>query len=486
MTHHDCDICIIGGGSGGLSLAAGAAQLGAKIVLFEASKMGGDCLNSGCVPSKALLAAAKAAHYAKGAASMGIYGSAPKIDFAAVKAHLAAVIDGIAPHDSVERFESLGVTVISEHASFTGRREVASKNHTVRAKYFVIATGSQPAIPPIDGLADTDFYTNETIFADPNKPDHLVIIGGGPIGIEMAQAHVRLGVQVTVVEALSIMARDDADLVARLKARLQADGVRFIEGIGVSKVRHIQGRQIQGRQTQGREAQNNIRLILGDGTRLMASHLLVATGRRAVTDGMNLHAAGVDVGKAGIITDRRLRTSNKRIFAIGDVTGRQQFTHVAAYHAGICLRNILFKLPAKIDDSSVPWVTYCDPELAHVGLTYDDAVASWGADNVTVTSWDLADNDRARAELHSTGMVKATIHKNGQILGASILAPAAGEMIQPWILAIANRRKINSLATMIAPYPTYGEASKRAAGNFFTGKLFSPRTQKLVRFLLKF
>ena len=399
MAHHDCDICIIGGGSGGLSLAAGAAQLGAKIVLFEASKMGGDCLNSGCVPSKALLAAAKAAHYAKGAASMGIYGSAPKIDFAAVKAHLAAVIDGIAPHDSVERFESLGVTVISEHASFTGRREVASKNLTVRAKYFVIATGSQPAIPPIDGLADTDFYTNETIFADPNKPDHLVIIGGGPIGIEMAQAHVRLGVQVTVVEALSIMARDDADLVARLKARLLADGVRFIEGIGVSKVRHIQDRQIQSRQTQDREAQNNIRLILGDGTRLMASHLLVATGRRAVTDGMNLHAAGVDVGKAGIVTDRRLRTSNKRIFAIGDVTGRQQFTHVAAYHAGICLRNILFKLPAKIDDSSVPWVTYCDPELAHVGLTYDDAVASWGADNVTVTSWDLADNDRARAEL---------------------------------------------------------------------------------------
>ena len=217
----------------------------------------------------------------------------------------------------------------------------------------------------------------------------------------------------------------------------------------------------------------------------MARRLLRAAGRRAVTDGMKRHAAGVDVGKAGIVTDRRLRTSNKRVFAIGDVTGRQQFTHVAAYHAGICLRNILFKLPAKIDDSAVPWVTYCDPELAHVGLTYDDAVASWGADNVTVTRWDLADNDRARAELHSTGMVKATIHKNGQILGTSILAPAAGEMIQPWILALANRRKINSLATMITPYPTYGEASKRAAGTFFTGTLLRPPTHKLIRFLLK-
>ena len=190
MTHYDCDICIIGGGSGGLSLAAGAAQMGAKVILFEAAAMGGDCLNSGCVPSKALLAAAKAAHYAGGAPRMGVTATPPKIDFAAVKAHVAAVIDGIAPHDSVERFEALGVSVITEHAAFTGPREVASNHHRVRAKYFVIATGSKPVIPPIDGLEDADFHTNETIFADPAKPNHLVIIGGGPIGMEMAQAHI--------------------------------------------------------------------------------------------------------------------------------------------------------------------------------------------------------------------------------------------------------------------------------------------------------
>jgi len=278
MTHHDCDICIIGGGSGGLSLAAGAAQMGAKILLFEAGAMGGDCLNSGCVPSKALLAAAKAAYHANGAPRMGVIGTPPQIDFAAVKAHVAAVIDGIAPHDSIERFETLGVTVISEHAAFTSPREVASKHHKVRAKYFVIASGSQPAIPPIDGLSDIDFYTNETIFADPVKPDHLVIIGGGPIGIEMAQAHVRLGVAVTVIEAVSIMARDDSELVAMLKTQLEADGVTFIEGVSVASVRQNQP--------------NGITLTLANGAVLKASHILVATGRRPVIDGLNLPAAG--------------------------------------------------------------------------------------------------------------------------------------------------------------------------------------------------
>jgi pyruvate/2-oxoglutarate dehydrogenase complex dihydrolipoamide dehydrogenase (E3) component len=472
MKHHDCDICVIGGGSGGLSLAAGAAQMGANILLFEAGVMGGDCLNNGCVPSKALLAAARAAHHASGAPGMGIIGTPPKIDFATVKSHVAAVIDEIAPHDSIERFKALGVTVVSEHAAFSGPYEVASKNHTVRAKYFVIASGSEPDIPRIDGLLDVDFYTNETIFADPVKPDHLVIIGGGPIGIEMAQAHVRLGISVTVIEAFSIMARDDSELVAMLKTQLELEGVTFIEGFGVVSVRQNQP--------------SNITLTLTSGKTIDASHLLIAIGRRPSIDGLMLPAAGVKFGKNGIVTDRRLRTSNKRIYAIGDVTGRQKFTHMANYHASICLRNILFKYPAKIDETAVPWVTYCDPELAHVGLTHDAAIECWGRDNVTVTRWDLADNDRARADHRTEGIVKAVIHKNGRILGASILAPMAGEIIQTWILAIANKKKIASVATMIAPYPTYGEASKRAAGNFFTTRLFGKTTQKLVRFLLKF
>ena len=472
MTHHDCDICIIGGGSGGLSLAAGAAQMGAKILLFESGAMGGDCLNSGCVPSKALLAAAKAAHYATGAPRMGVIGAPPQIDFPSVKAHVAEVIDGIAPHDSIERFEALGVTVISENAAFRGPREVASENHTVRAKYFVIATGSFPDIPQIDGLSEVDFYTNETIFADPIKPDCLVIIGGGPIGIEMAQAHARLGVDVTVIEAVSVMAPDDIELVEMLKTQLESDGVKFIEGVSVAYVRQTKSSEII--------------LILANGVAIKASHILVATGRRPDIDRLNLPAAGIKFGKTGIVTDQRLRTSNKRVYAIGDVTGRQQLTHMASYHASICLRNVLFKYPAKIDETAVPWVTYCDPELAHVGLTHDAAIDRLGRENVMVTRWDLADNDRARTDHRTNGKLKAVIHKNGRILGASILAPMAGEIIQPWILAIANRQKIANLATMIAPYPTYGEASKRAAGNFFTAKLFGKPTQKLVRFLLKF
>jgi pyruvate/2-oxoglutarate dehydrogenase complex dihydrolipoamide dehydrogenase (E3) component len=480
MTHHEVDICIIGGGSGGLSVAAGAVQMGASVVLFEKAKMGGDCLNSGCVPSKALLAAAKAAHHTKGAAAMGVHGAAAHIDFAAVKAHVAAVIKSIEPHDSVDRFSGLGVTVISEMAAFTGPQDVASANHTVRAKYFVIATGSQPSIPPIDGFDSLDspnrpdsgaVYTNETIFADPTKPDHLLIIGGGPIGIEMAQAHARLGVPVTVVEAFSIMGRDDPELVAQLKRQLQAEGVTLIEGVGITSARRHNG---------------SIRLELANGTHVSGSHVLVAAGRQPVLDGLDLAAANVAFTKDGITTDRRLRTSNKRIFAIGDVTGRPQFTHIASYHASICIRNMLFKLPARIDNSAVPWVTYTDPELAHVGLSYDNAVAQWGVKNVTVTKAALTDNDRARADHRTAGMVKAITHKNGTILGASILAPAAGEMIQPWILAIQTKRKIGSLATMIAPYPTYGDATKRAAGAFFTEKLFSTRTKTLVKFLLKF
>jgi pyruvate/2-oxoglutarate dehydrogenase complex dihydrolipoamide dehydrogenase (E3) component len=234
MKHMNTDICVIGAGSGGLSVAAGAAQMGARVVLFEADRMGGDCLNSGCVPSKALLAAARAAHHAHGRPEMGVTGSAPQIDFAAVKAHVAETVAAIAPHDSVERFTGLGVTVIEERARFTGPRLVCSDSVEVRAKFFVIATGSTPVLPPIDGLDTVPFHTNETIFNDPEKPDHLAIIGGGPIGVEMAQAHRRLGCRVTLIEAAAILGNDDAQVSAILKTQLQQEGITLIEGVGVS------------------------------------------------------------------------------------------------------------------------------------------------------------------------------------------------------------------------------------------------------------
>ena len=463
------DICVIGGGSGGLSVASGAAQMGAKVVLFEGGKMGGDCLNYGCVPSKALLAAAKAAHHAHGNPAMGVKGAAAQVDFGAVKDHVANVIAGIAPHDSPERFRSLGVTVIEDYASFTSPRQVEGGDVRVEAKYTVISTGSSAFIPPIPGLDGVPFHTNETIFADRTMPKHLIVIGGGPIGIEMAQAHRRLGSRVTLIEAApSIMIRDDAALVSILRARLIEEGIDIIEGAGVTGVSGKAGAidvAVEGR------------------TPVSGTQLLVAVGRRPNLDRLNLDAAKIEVARPGIVTDRRLRTSNRRVFAIGDAAGRQQFTHIAGYHAGIIIRNILFRLPAKIDDSAVPWVTYTDPELAHVGLTQAEAKSKGIA--VTRVEAALADNDRCRAEARTEGMVVGLTDKKGRILGASILAPGAGEMIQPWILAISKGLKIGSVASYIAPYPTMGEASKRAAGSYFTPSLFSERTKRVVRSMLK-
>ena len=469
MTALTPDICIIGGGSGGLSVAAGAAQMGARVVLFEGGKMGGDCLNYGCVPSKAMLAAAKAAHHAKGHPEMGVMGASPQVDFAAVKDHVATVIKGIEPHDSPDRFRSLGVNVIEDYATFTGRGEIYGGGVTVRPKYTVIATGSSAFIPPIPGLDSTPYHTNETIFEDRTRPDHLVIIGAGPIGIEMAQAHARLGVKVTVIEGgRSMMGRDHSGLVRILRDRLAKEGVNIIEGYKVIGVSGTAGA---------------IMVKLDRHPEVTGSHLLVAAGRTPNLDRLNLDQAGIIFDRSGIKTDRRLRTTNRRVFAIGDAAGRQQFTHIAGYHAGIIIRNILFKLPAKIDDTAVPWVTYTDPELAHVGLSLK--VAREQGISAKEVEFALEGNDRARAELRTEGKVIAVVDHKSRILGASILAPQAGEMIQPWILAISKKMKIAAMASYIAPYPTYGEASKRAAGAYFTPSLFSDRTKRIVRFLLR-
>ncbi|MBL6606319.1 MAG: FAD-dependent oxidoreductase [Alphaproteobacteria bacterium] len=469
------DICIIGGGSGGLSVAAGAAQLGASVVLFERAEMGGDCLNTGCVPSKAMLEAAKIAKIANnGMPSMGISAGQAEIDFGAVKAHVRDVIAGIAPHDSEERFRGLGVNVIKSEASFTSKDSVTAiqdgEPMSVRAKYFVVATGSHPVAPPINGLEGVSYYTNETIFDLNEKPQHLIIIGGGPIGIEMAQAHRQLGCDVTVLEAFAIMGRDDPDLVGRLMTKMTDEGIRLIEQARITSI-----------------TQNGARIMIdiSDGESIEGTHLLVAAGRRPNIDTLNLEAASISYDARGIQTDNRLRSSNKRVYAIGDVAGRHQFTHVAGYHAGIVIRNILFKLPAKLRDDAIPWVTYTDPELAQTGLTWTEAVSRYGADAVRRTDWELRDNDRARAARRTEGLIRVISDKKGKILGASILAPNAGELIHSWTLALQAGLKMSAMAGTIAPYPSWSEASKRAAGAFFTERLFSARTKKLVQFLLK-
>ena len=464
------DIAIIGGGSGGLSVAAGAAQMGAKVVLVEQGKMGGDCLNTGCVPSKALIAAGKAAEVVRTAAKFGVNGHEPAVDFARVNAHVRDVIADIAPHDSIERFEGLGVRVIQAAAKFVSPTEIEAGDHRIKARRFVVATGSSPALPPIPGLAEVPYLTNETVFDLAELPDHLIVIGGGPIGVELAQAHRRLGTRVTLIEAFTLMSQDDPEAVEILRRRLIAEGIDLREGVHIARVE----RQANGVAVALEGNDDETFSILG-------SHLLVAAGRRANVDGLGLEAAGVRFSAKGIEVDARLRSSNRRIFAIGDVVGAYQFTHMAAYHAGIVIRNALFRLPAKVKYHAVPWVTFSDPELAHVGLNEAGARARHG--QVRVLSWSFADNDRARAERDTEGLVKVVVGRKGRILGATIVSRHAGELIMPWVLAMDRSLKIGAMANLIAPYPTLSEVSKRVAGSYYTGTLFGGRTRRLVRAL---
>ncbi|MGZ8995238.1 MAG: dihydrolipoyl dehydrogenase family protein [Rhodospirillales bacterium] len=464
------DLCVVGAGSGGLSVAAGAAQMGARVVLIEKGRMGGDCLNYGCVPSKSLIAAARAAETMRSASRYGIANGNPRVDFAAIHDHVHGVIAGIAPHDSQERFEGLGVRVIRAAARFTGPAEVEAGDVSVRARRLVIATGSSPSVPPIEGVAEIPYLTNETIFGLREAPEHLIVIGGGPIGTELAQAHRRLGVRVSQIARGRLLPKDDGELVDVVRRRLLAEEVALMEDTAISRV-------------EGDRA--GIRVVFereGKFASVTGSHLLIAAGRTANVDGLGLEAAGVAFTQRGVTVDARLRTTNRCVFAIGDVAGRQQFTHIAGYHAGVVIRNALFLLPAKIDDTAVPWVTYTDPELAHVGLTEAMARERFGA-AVTALRWPFAENDRARTERDTEGLIKVVLGRRGRILGASIVGAGAGDQLALWCLAVAQRMKIGAVAGLILPYPTRAEVGKRAAGDYYTPKLFSERTRALVRLL---
>jgi pyruvate/2-oxoglutarate dehydrogenase complex dihydrolipoamide dehydrogenase (E3) component len=462
------DLCIIGAGSAGLSIAAGAVQMGASVVLAERHRMGGDCLNVGCVPSKSLLAAAAAAQAMRTGGPLGVRGAEPEIDFAAVRRHVRSVIDGIAPHDSIERFERLGVTVLNEHARFTGPDEVLAGGRRIRARRFVVATGSRPAVPPVPGLAELPHLTNETVFDLDVLPAHLLVLGGGPIGCELAQAFRRLGSAVTVVDLGPILPKDDPELVAVVRERLLQEGVRLVERTRVLAARPGPALVIES--TSGPE-------------RLAGSHLLVAAGREPVVDGLGLEAAGIAHDRKGIKVDRRLRTTNARVFAIGDVVGGLQFTHVASHHASVVVRNALFRLPAKADKAAIPWVTYTDPELAAVGLS-EAAAGEQGVAHEVLRA-PFADNDRARAERRTEGQVKLVVGRRGRLLGAAVVGAHAGELILPWVLALDRRLPLSALAGVVAPYPTLSEAGKRAAGSWYAPRLFGKGARRLVRLLAK-
>lgn len=462
------DLCIIGAGSAGLSVAAGAARLGASVVLIERHRMGGDCLNHGCVPSKSLLAAAAMAQARRCGAGFGIAPGMPEVDFPAVHHHVHEIIAGIAPHDSVERFEGLGVTVLRESARFSGPEEVVAGSHRIRARRFVVATGSRPAVPSVPGLAGLPYLTNETVFDLAELPRHLLVLGGGPVGCELAQAFRRLGAEVSLVDLGPILAKDDPELVAVVRAQFHAEGIRLIEHAKVHAAEA--GPVLLLEDAQGRH-------------RLAGSHLLVATGREPNLEGLGLEAAAVAHDHKGIKVDARLKTTNGRVYAIGDCAGGLQFTHVAAYHAGIVIRNALFRLPARARMAAVPRVTYTAPELAAVGSSEAEARERGIAHEVLL--WPFAENDRARTERATRGLVKVIAGRRGRVLGAAIVGAHAGELILPWVLAIQEGLGLKALAGMVAPYPTLGEAGKRAAGRYFERHLFNDWTRRLVRLLAR-
>jgi len=467
MNRIKTDICVIGAGSGGLSVAAGAVQMGAKVVLLEGHKMGGDCLNYGCVPSKALLAAGKHAHAMQTGKPFGVTPVMPKVSYAAAKDHVQSVIETIAPVDSQERFEGLGVHVIREFGRFISKSEVQAGDTVIEARRFVIATGSGPLVPPIPGIGDVEVHTNETIFDLREKPEHLLIIGGGPIGMEMAQAHVRLGSKVTVIEGAKAMGKDDPELAAIVLDSLRAEGVEIVEGQQATKITGEKGKIT----------------VETEGGSYSGSHLLMAVGRKVNIDKLDLDRGGIAHDRA-VKVDASLRSvTNRKVYAVGDAAGGLQFTHVAGYHAGIVIRSALFGLPAKARTDHIPWVTYTDPELAQVGLTEDEANRKHGAFRVEVARFDYHENDRAIAEGKTTGLIKVMVVK-GRPVGASIVGAQAGELIGVWALAIANGLKMSQIAAMVAPYPTLGEINKRAAGAYFSARLFdNPRLKQAVGFI---
>ncbi len=469
----DFDVVVIGAGAAGLGVTAIACALGLRTALIERGAMGGDCLNYGCVPSKALLAAAHRAAEFRDAARFGIQAGPLRIDWAAVRAHVQGAIDRIAPNDSEARFRAMGATVIRASAHFTAPDEIAAGNRRHTFRRAVIAAGSAAIVPDLPGLHDVPYLTNETVFDLADPPGHLIILGGGPIGLEMAQAHARLGCLVTVIEAAAIANRDDPECVAGLRPALERDGVAIIEGIKAARVATEDG---------------GVAVMLEDGRRIGGTHLMLALGRAPRLAGLDLQAANVAHGPRGIAVTPALRsTTNRRVWAAGDIAdpqgiGPRAFTHVCSQHAALIARTMLFRLPGRVDFAALPRVTYTDPEIAQVGLTEAEARAA-GHNDITILRFPWAENDRLAAEGRAEGLVKLVVSRKGRLLGASLVGPRAGDQAALAGLMIGRRLPLSALAGLVMPYPTAGEALKRAAGEYYTPKLLSPATKRLVGLL---
>ncbi|MEZ6854441.1 dihydrolipoyl dehydrogenase family protein [Halodesulfovibrio aestuarii] len=482
MAKYDFDLIIIGSGAAGLTVASGAAQLGVRVLLIEKEKhMGGDCLHYGCVPSKTLIKCANVRNQMTKAENYGLPAPALEpVDFSKISAHIRSVIDTIQPHDSPERFEKLGAVIRFGIASFTDPHTISlaptdgkTPEH-ISGKIIVVAAGSAPSIPPFKGLDSVNYLTNETIFSQQRLPQSLTVIGGGPIAVEMAQALHRLGSKVTLLQrSPHILSKEDPDMAEIVETSLRNDGIRVITGTSIEEV-----------------TQNGEKISVHYGTKehpaqeITSESLLVALGRAPSVHALNLKNAGVEYSTKGIPVDNRMRTNVPHIYAVGDITGKHQFTHAAGYEGGIVIANAVFKIPRKADYTLLPWVTYCDPELASIG--YNEKRAQDAGIDYTVHTEVFASNDRALAENQPNGKLKLLQNSKGHVIGVQIAGLHAGELINEWVAILGGKMTLSTLAGAIHPYPTLGEINKKVAGTILSEKVFSPFTRKVLRTLFRY
>lgn len=468
MPSYDYDLGVVGGGAAGLTAAAGAAGFGARVLLVEKEdRLGGDCLHYGCVPSKTLIHSARIYHQLKDAPRYGLPRvDPPPVDFREIRKRIQQVIGAIQHHDSEERFcGTLGVAVEYGRPAFLDPHAIDLEGRALTARSWIIATGSSPSAPPLPGLAESGYLTNREIFSLDRLPGSMIVLGGGPIAVEMSQAFARLGTRVTMIQrGEQILSKEDPDLADLVLARLRAEGVTVELGCAV-------------REVSGGEGTRTVRFrAAGEERSVSAEQLLVALGRRPNTEGLGLAEIGVGLERGAVVTDERTRTSVKNIFAAGDVNGKYQFTHAAGYEGGIALTNAVLRLPRKADYTFLPWCTYCDPELASIGL--NEKAARAAGIEPRVWTEEFADNDRARAEGEGRGLIKMVLDEREKPIGVQILGPRAGDLIAEWVAVLAGRVKLSTLAGAIHPYPTLAEINKRVAGNYLSPKIFSPTLKK--------
>jgi pyruvate/2-oxoglutarate dehydrogenase complex dihydrolipoamide dehydrogenase (E3) component len=472
MTTYDFDIGVIGGGSAGLTVAAGSAQLGAKTLLIDRDgRLGGDCLHYGCVPSKTLIRTAHVYHLMKKSRDFGLPGvEVGPVDFRDVSGRIKSVIAKIQKHDSVERFCGLGARVEFGESEFTDEHSIRLDGKTYSAKNWVIATGSSPLIPAVKGLEETSCITNREIFYLDRLPASMIIFGGGPIGIEMAQAFCRLGTKVSVIQRSGqILPKEDADMASSVMEVLKKEGVSFYLNTSIVSTRDA-----------GSEREIVVKTADGSTVQLSAETILVATGRRPNVAGLGLDRIGVDFDEKGIKVDNRMRTSQKHIYAAGDVSGGYLFTHTAGYEGGIVVSNAIFHLPRKADYTYLPWCTYTDPELASIGM--NETAAKKAGMACSVWTEEFRSNDRSLAEGEEAGKIKMILNEREEPIGAQILGPHAGDLVGEWVAVLNGGVKVSQLVSAIHPYPTIAEINKKVASNFLSKKIFSDKVRKGLKF----